>query len=270
MDLDYVVESGVAAIVANLTAGVPTAGVMEQSTVPSTSTVAVAVVPSSSVHADLPPSSTIAGSTTITSTPTSFLSSSSNSSVDQLLKRVEEGLQQMRDSIQHEAHRPPTVVVVNPPVQIPPSVSWQPDVDSAVAAGVVLLLVLGGVWCWWLRKYRPELWKTVRVGVWRGLKAVALPASWLLGAIAALLHRFHSSSEEQVGQPAAVSQVRLIYIIVSVVIPLGYSLFTHNSKMTLSEYSKYKYIRIFTHMNGYIQHINSLCMSIVIFQFQLT
>jgi len=231
MDLDYVAETGVAAIIANLTA-VPTAGAAgrtsaaEQQMAPSSHMGATAaaehLVVATTGHQRLAESHlaeeiVTAASTTIRP----LVVSSTGSSPGDLGQRLEEGLRQVEEGLRN-LNRSPTVIVVNQPP--PPSTSWQPDIDSAVAAGVfVLLLLIISFGCWWLRRFQPESWKRVKSGAWHILKAVALPVSWLLGAASSLLRRIHSSPEEQTGQSAAVAQVRLVYIIVSVVIPLGYS-----------------------------------------------
>ena len=127
------------------------------------------------------------------------------------MQRLEEGLRQVEEGLRR-MNQSPTVVIVN---QSPPtaSSSWQPDVDAAVASGVVVLLfVLIFVWCMWLRQARPESWKRVKARTGRVLQAVALPASWLCGVMASQLRKLHSSTEEQPAQQAAASQVRLFYV----------------------------------------------------------
>jgi len=227
MDIDYVVESGVAAIVANLTSAVPTEGAAEQrmsatkrpmGPLSSHTFPSVVATPGRQMLADphLAEEMVTVASTTIRPLVVSPTVSSSGD----LGQRLEEGLRQVEEGLRN-LNRSPTVIVVNQPP--PPATSWQPDVDSAVAAGVlVLLLLIISFGCWWLRRFQPESWKGVKAGTVRVLKAVALPASWLLGLVAGQLRKFHSSTEEQPAQQAAVSQVRLFYITVSVFIPLGY------------------------------------------------
>jgi len=220
MDLDYVVETGVAAVVANLTATPQGAVVMPEkwtTAAPEKWTTAAPAVTSSvtegqssavSLGQQIVPAFNI---TTEKAIMTARSSVPSPGRVDDVGRRLEEGLRQVEEGLR-QINRTPTVIVINQP---PPSSTsgWQPDVDGAMAgAGVVLAVFLLLLGCWWLRRYRPDTWKRVKSRTGRVLQAVALPASWLCGLMADQLRKFHSSTEEQPAQQAAVSQVRLFYI----------------------------------------------------------
>jgi len=225
MDIDYVLDAGVAAVVANLTAAVPTVGVAEgmvSTTTPLTPAKTTTVSSVGRQLADLMGQTKealpiltekAATSASVTAHPVSESATVSSSGVGlELQHRLEEGLRQVEEGLRR-MNQSPTVVIVN---QSPPSVpsSWQPDLDAAVASGVaVLLFVLVCIWCLWLRQSRPEAWKRVKARAGSILRAMALPASWLCGVLASQLRKLHSSTEEQPASQAAVAQVRLVICI---------------------------------------------------------
>jgi len=116
-----------------------------------------------------------------------------------------------------ESSRPSVVVINQLPPASPPSVAWHQDpelpaVGAAVSFLVFFLLVAGG--CWWLRRYRPAKWETVKASGWRLLTWVALPLSWVCGRTAALLRYLHASAEGQhvaSANPVQVSKTEYLY-----------------------------------------------------------
>ena len=211
MDPDYQLDAGTAAVVANLTA--VTTAVEEVASKASTT------LPSSFVES-LPTIGTVPGFNTTmlaspvtwattysTTTPVTPVSQISESAGD-LGKRLEEGLKQVQETLQH-LNRSPAVVVINPPAASPPD--WTSHVDTTLVGSVstvvlLLFLVVGGLW---LRRYRPDTWKNCKAVMVRGLKILALPASWAFSKASDALRRFHHDTSDSVetGQQAAVLQV---------------------------------------------------------------
>jgi hypothetical protein len=115
-----------------------------------------------------------------------------NIDLQETLNRIRESLQQHQVT-SHPA--PPVVVINNIPSSSPSGWAVEPDhlaVGGAVAA-ILLVVLCGGLW--WLRKYRPNTWKTVRTHTIRVLRFFALPASWLCGKAAGLLRSFHQDTQ---------------------------------------------------------------------------
>jgi hypothetical protein len=130
-----------------------------------------------------------------TSTPASVLvSRPSQTSFD-----LQATLNNIQETLQHHqvnTQPAPPVVVIN---NLPPPVSggWEVEPDHVAIGGAVatlLLIILCG-FLWWLRKYRPNAWETVRTTTIRVLRFLALPASWLCGKAAGLLRSFHHDTQ---------------------------------------------------------------------------
>jgi hypothetical protein len=130
-----------------------------------------------------------------TSAPTSVLvarPSQTSFDLQATLNNIQETLQHHRVNTQQT---PPVVVFNN----LPPPVSggWGVESDHVAIGGAVatlLLIVLCG-FLWWLRKYRPNAWETMRTNTIRVLRFLALPASWLCGKAAGLLRSFHHDTQ---------------------------------------------------------------------------
>jgi len=131
-------------------------------------------------------------------------------------RRLVEGLEEAA-KVFREAARPPPVVIINQlPPGSPPSSSWHQDpelpaVGAAVGFLLVVLLVAG---CWWLRRYRPAKWETVKAGGVRLFTWLALPLSWVCSRSADLLRHLHASAEGQRVASANANQVRKTEIFV--------------------------------------------------------
>ena len=203
MDLEYSVDSSISGILANFSAPVTSSTIpvfVPSSTVPSSSASRMASATTPSVV-----SSTT--SSALLPSPTTAVVSSSQ--LGEVQKRIVEGLEEAAKAFKEAARPSPPVVVVN---QLPPptsSSSWQHDPDPAAVGGgvllvVVLLLLVGGCW---LRKYRPDHWKTVKTRVWGLVIWLALPLSWCCGQLSVLFQHLHSSAEGQRASSANSVQV---------------------------------------------------------------
>ena len=107
------------------------------------------------------------------------------------LNKIQVSLQQH----QLTPHQPPVVVINN----LPPTNSggWAVEPDHAIIGGAVVTIILA-ITCgflWWLRKYRPEAWRSLRIHTIRVLRFLALPASWLCGKAAGFLRSFHQDTQ---------------------------------------------------------------------------
>jgi len=213
MDPDYQLDAGTAALVANLTAGTP---VVEEVAVVAATTLPTSLVESSSTIGTGPvfnstrwfSSSPVTLSPPIPITVPITPAGQVGDSVGDLSKRLEEGLKQVQETLEH-LNKSPAVVVINPPAATP--AEWPSHVDTTTAASIAILafcilLVVAG---FLLRRFRPNTWQTVKAAGFRGLQCVALPASWAMSKAADALRRFHHSSTENVetGQQTAVRQV---------------------------------------------------------------
>jgi len=215
MDPDYVVDSGLAAVLANLTA-VPsaTAAPVTSPSVISESLRTARTVPSANAT-PWPSTSAASWSTpaTVFTTPTALSTTPGTPSVQlvdsrgDLGRRLEETLHQMQEGLRHLS-QPPTVVVVNQPVPVPPGSLYQ-EVDGAAAGSLaaVVLFILLVASLFLLRRYRPQAWERVKGTALRLLQWAALPASWAFSKASDALRRFHHSTTPEMDQPAAVAQV---------------------------------------------------------------
>jgi hypothetical protein len=88
------------------------------------------------------------------------------------------------------------VVVIN---NLPPTNSggWAVEPDHAVIGGAVatIPLVITCAFLWWLRKHRPEAWRSLRIHTIWVLQFLALPASWLCGKAVGFLRSFHQDTQ---------------------------------------------------------------------------
>jgi len=147
-------------------------------------------------------------STEVTSSTASpiLVTTTSASAQQRLVESLEEAARVFR-----EAARPsPPVIVINQIPPAPPSPSWHQDpelpaVGAAVGFLLVVLLVAG---CWWLRRYRPAKWETVKAGGVRLFTWLALPLSWVCSRSADLLRHLHASAEGQRVASDNANQVR--------------------------------------------------------------
>jgi hypothetical protein len=73
------------------------------------------------------------------------------------------------------------------------SSSGDPALVGGVTAAVLFFLLILGAY--FLRRFFPNRWKTVRDAVMRVLRAAAVPISWLLHQLGDLSHRFGASNE---------------------------------------------------------------------------
>jgi len=221
MDPEYQLDADMAAVVVNLTA-VPSATPMEGlasmvsvisppasveslhtvSTWPSANSTMWPSTSAASWSTPIPVSTT---STTLPTTPGTPSVQLVDSRGD-LGRRLEESLHQLQEGLRH-LNQPPTVVVVNQPVPVPPR-SWYQEVDGAAAGSVaaVVIFILVVVGCFLIRRYRPQAWKRVKETALHVLQWAALPASWAFSKASDALRRFHHATPET-DQQAAASQV---------------------------------------------------------------
>jgi len=205
MDLEYSVDSSLAGVLANFSAPSSSAGFSSSPPsviqLSSPSTVSPASWPSASGY-----NPAVVKATTYRP-PTSSVVPSGTVDVGQ--RRLAEGLEEAAKMFREATRPSPPVVVINQLPPALPSPSWHQDPDlpavSAAVGFIILILLVAG--CVWLRRYRPDYWKTVKSKVWGIVTWLALPLSWCCGQLAALLHQLHSSAESQRASSANTVQV---------------------------------------------------------------
>jgi len=136
-------------------------------------------------------------------------------------QRLIEGLEEAAKAFKEAVKPSPPVIIINQlPPSPPPSPSWHEDpelpaVGAAVSFLILFLLVAGG--CWWLRRYRPAKWETVKAGGWRLVRWLALPLSWVCSRAAGVFRYLHAAAEGQqaaLASPVQVSKTEFCFIIV--------------------------------------------------------
>jgi hypothetical protein len=119
----------------------------------------------------------------------------------QALNQTVGGLIRRVDQQEHSVPRPqvspqpPVIQIYNgvPGFSEAYSSSGDPALVGGVTAAVIFFLLILGAY--FLRRFFPNRWKTVRDAVMRVLRAAAVPISWLLHQLGDLSHRFGASSE---------------------------------------------------------------------------
>jgi hypothetical protein len=199
MGIDYSPSAATALLLANLTAlagrvvpnstSTPTELVNESSSHPVHYIPSPAVGPSPTASPMVPNISSIDG----------ILNHSLN--LDQLVQDVLGKISSISPTTP-SAPAPPSIYIINHaavPVPTPASSNWTPEMDVVVGSVTSIFLMMAfGAGCWLLRRYKPDVWRSVKIVAMRIIRALALPISWLCGQASILLRRIHQEGASQV------------------------------------------------------------------------
>jgi hypothetical protein len=199
MDIDYSPSAATALLLANLTS-------LANRAIPNSTSTSVELAASSPPHFPVMVSQQVAETISPSSTPSlNSTTPSLNQSVDyhKLAQDILGSISTPPSVLPSPAPvpTPPLVYIINQavPAPAPPSPGWSPDMDALVGSTIVFfLLVICGVGCWFMKRHRPEAWRSVKVGAVRVLRALALPISWLCGQAATIFRRIHQEGASQV------------------------------------------------------------------------
>jgi len=199
MDIDYSPSAATALLLANLTA-------LAGRVVPNSTSTPMELVHEPSSHpAQYIPRSTAGPSpTTSPRVPSvSSIDGTSNRSlnVDQLVQDVLGKLSNISPTTP-SAPVPPSIYIINQaaaPIPTPTSSNWTPEMDAVVGSVTAIFLMMAlGAGCWLLRRYKPDVWRSVKIVAKRVFRALALPISWLCGQASIFLRRIHQEGASQV------------------------------------------------------------------------
>jgi hypothetical protein len=192
MDLDYSPSVATALLLANLTS-------LANRSIPNSTSTSVELAASSPPHFPVMVSQQVAETTPPSTMP------SLNQSVDyhKLAQDILGSITTPPSTLPSPAPvpTPPLVYIINQavPAPAPPSPGWTPDMDALVGSTVIfILLLIFGAGCWFMKRHRPEAWRSVKIGAMRMLRALALPISWLCGQASSLFQRIHQEGASQV------------------------------------------------------------------------
>jgi hypothetical protein len=193
MDIDYSPSVATALLLANLTS-------LANRAIPNSTSTSVELAASSPPHLPVMVPQQVAEATSPSITP------SLNQSVDyhKLAQDILGSISTPPSALPSpppSVPTPPLVYIINQavPVPAPPSPGWTPDMDALVGSTIIfILLLIFGAGCWFMKRHRPQAWRSVKIGAVRVLRALALPISWLCGQASALFRRIHQEGASQV------------------------------------------------------------------------